>query len=374
MRALLFLLAIILSAGCFCEYLRNSCSFKIWVRFVFGFCSGSQGPGEPASRRKGKARVTVWHRATIQRKLVRGAVEVTLRDESIFAMSKPALFRGGLFQFQTIYPAFCTEAGKHRNGDRISMREGTTMNRPLSMMSGILMLLTLITVPVTALAAIDTAPPTTTSTPTGTKGSDGWYTTAVTVTLVATDGLDGSGVAKTEYSLDNVTWQTYSAPFSVDKDGKQFVYFRSTDNAGNLESPAKSQEIKINKTGLVGWWKMDGDWKDASVVGNNGTPFNAATFSPNAKVGTQAGSFNGVNDYVAILHNDSLNPSSSQTIAFWIYFSSFPNAYKDIIQKGIGSAKTQYYIRTNAAGGMDFWLRNTGHDYAFSSEIGRAHV
>ena len=172
------------------------------------------------------------------------------------------------------------------------------MNTLRSLMAGILMLLALITGPVTALAAIDTTQPTTAATLTGTKGGDGWYTTSVTVTLAATDGADGSGVAKTEYSLDNVTWQTYSAPFVLDKDGDQYVYFRSTDNAGNLESPAKSQEIKINKTGLVGLWHMDGDWKDASVMGNSGTPYNGATFSANAKIGIQAGSFDGVNDYV----------------------------------------------------------------------------
>ena len=109
------------------------------------------------------------------------------------------------------------------------------MNTLRSLMAGILMLLALITVPVTALAAIDTTQPTTSATLTGTKGSDGWYTTSVTVTLAAADGADGSGVAKTEYSLDNVTWQTYSAPFVLDKDGEQYVYFRSTDMAGNLE-------------------------------------------------------------------------------------------------------------------------------------------
>lgn len=55
------------------------------------------GRANRASRRKGKARVTVWHRATIQRKLVRGAVEVTLQDEFAFDMSKPALSWVGFF-------------------------------------------------------------------------------------------------------------------------------------------------------------------------------------------------------------------------------------------------------------------------------------
>ncbi|HTG80959.1 MAG TPA: hypothetical protein VL949_03390, partial [Geobacteraceae bacterium] len=160
------------------------------------------------------------------------------------------------------------------------------MNTLRNLVAGTLMLLALITVPVMALAAIDTTQPTTSATLTGTKGSDDWYTTSVTVTLTAVDDVGGSGVAKTEYSLDNVTWLTYAASFVLDKDGDQYVYFRSTDLAGNIETPAKSQEIKINKAGLVGWWKMDGDWKDASVAGNDGTPINGVTFSANAKIGT----------------------------------------------------------------------------------------
>jgi hypothetical protein len=154
----------------------------------------------------------------------------------------------------------------------------------------------------------DTSAPATKATLAGTKDSVGWYSTSVTVTLAVTDGGDGSGVAKTEYSLDNVTWQQYSAPFVVDRDGRSTVYFKSTDNTGNVESPAKSQEILINKTGLVGLWHMDGNWNDASVVGNNGTPNGGVSFSPIAKIGTQSGSFDGVNDYVQIPNNATLNP------------------------------------------------------------------
>lgn len=203
------------------------------------------------------------------------------------------------------------------------------MNTLRTLMTGILMLMGLITVPVIALAALDTTQPTTSATLTGTKGSDGWYTTSVTMTLAAADGTDGSGVAKTEYSLDNVTWLTYSVPFVLDKDGDQYVYFRSTDLAGNVETPAKSQEIRINKNGLVGWWKMDGNWKDSSVVGNDGTPYNGATFSPDAKVGTQAGSFS-PNSYVSVYNNASLKLTSTMTLSAWINPGDTTN-YRQIV-------------------------------------------
>ena len=124
----------------------------------------------------------------------------------------------------------------------------------------------------------DTIPPSTLITLTGDKGSAGWYSTPVTVTLTTDDTNDGSGIARVEYSLDSgVTWRTYTAPFVIDHDGATTVQYHATDKVGNIEA-VKSQEIKINKSGLVGWWKMDGDWKDSSITGNDGEPYNGAAF------------------------------------------------------------------------------------------------
>ncbi|KAF0143500.1 MAG: fibronectin type III domain-containing protein [Nitrospirae bacterium] len=163
----------------------------------------------------------------------------------------------------------------------------------------------------------DITKPVTTIALSGTKDSAGWYSTAVTVTLTANDGNDGAGIEKTEYSLDNITWNLYSAPFVVNKDGISNVKYRSTDKAGNIET-AKSQELKINLTGIVGWWKMDNNWLDSSVVGNNGTA-NGVTFSTNAKIGTRAGIFDGVDDYVEISANQSLDISNTHglSVEFW---------------------------------------------------------
>ncbi len=47
-------------------------------------------------RRKGKARVTVWHKATIQHNLDRGAVEVT---DDAYLIIEAYLYRSRLFVF-----------------------------------------------------------------------------------------------------------------------------------------------------------------------------------------------------------------------------------------------------------------------------------
>jgi len=95
---------------------------------------------------------------------------------------------------------------------------------------------------------LDLAPPVTTATlaPPTPNGTNGWYTVPVQVTLTADDD-EGSGVALTEYNLDGSGWQTYTAPFTVSADGQHSVQYRSTDVAGNVESPG-SVSFKIDKT------------------------------------------------------------------------------------------------------------------------------
>jgi N-acetylneuraminic acid mutarotase len=80
---------------------------------------------------------------------------------------------------------------------------------------------------------IDRTAPVNTATLAGTMGLSGWYTTAVTVTLSATDRI--SGVARTEYSYNNATWYTYSTPLIVSASGTNRVYYRTVDMAGNTE-------------------------------------------------------------------------------------------------------------------------------------------
>ena len=80
---------------------------------------------------------------------------------------------------------------------------------------------------------------------------EGWYTGPVTVTLTAADEAGGSGVASTEYQLDDATaWTAYTAPVPVSGDGTHEVRFRSTDKAGNVEA-TKTVTVKIDATAPV---------------------------------------------------------------------------------------------------------------------------
>jgi hypothetical protein len=100
----------------------------------------------------------------------------------------------------------------------------------------------------TADLRVETTAPSTTPTLSSPSpmGTNGWYVDNVEISLNAED--DCSGVASTEYSLDNgATWQPYNGSFIVSQEGATVVLYRSTDRAGNTESMV-STTVLIDKT------------------------------------------------------------------------------------------------------------------------------
>jgi hypothetical protein len=109
----------------------------------------------------------------------------------------------------------------------------------------------------------DDTPPATIISLDGVEGNNGWFTSDVTVTLSATDGV--SGVDKTEYSFDSTAWTIYTTPFNITTEGNTVISYHSTDNAGNAET-TKTQTIKIDKTVPSG-----------SILINNGDAYTTST-------------------------------------------------------------------------------------------------
>jgi hypothetical protein len=92
-----------------------------------------------------------------------------------------------------------------------------------------------------AYVKIDKTAPTTTA-----SGiSNSWSNQSATITLNAADNL--SGVAKTQYQLNNGGWQTYKGPFTISTEGNNKLDYRSIDNAGNVET-THTTYVKIDKT------------------------------------------------------------------------------------------------------------------------------
>lgn len=93
----------------------------------------------------------------------------------------------------------------------------------------------------------DTTPPTTTASLSGVAGEDGWFLSDVTATLSATDGPDGSGVQRTEWSIDGGASWTAGTSVVLSGEGTHSLWYRSVDVAGNTE-PVRSLPVRIDLT------------------------------------------------------------------------------------------------------------------------------
>lgn len=116
------------------------------------------------------------------------------------------------------------------------------------------------------LQPIDSIPPSTTYQLQGTPGINGWFWSDVNLSLSANDNEGGTGVNKIEYSFDNDTWQTYTQPITIDKEGITTIYYHSSDLVGNKED-AKQLQIKIDKTSPEAIFVFNPDTKEIEVQG-----------------------------------------------------------------------------------------------------------
>jgi hypothetical protein len=93
------------------------------------------------------------------------------------------------------------------------------------------------------LVRIDTSPPSTVDTASGTLGTNGWYTSDIGFTLAGSDAV--SGVSDIQYRVDGLSWLTYVGSFVVSGEGTHFIEYFSEDVAGNTET-FQTVQIKID--------------------------------------------------------------------------------------------------------------------------------
>jgi hypothetical protein len=105
----------------------------------------------------------------------------------------------------------------------------------------------------------DTTPPTTTIGLAGTGGLGGWYLSAVTVTLSATDEQSAT---MSHFKLDDGPWTVYGSPITVSENGTHVISYYSNDTAGNVEETLQA-EFAID---------VDKPTTDPSIEGNAGSP------------------------------------------------------------------------------------------------------
>ncbi len=114
---------------------------------------------------------------------------------------------------------------------------------------------------------IDKTAPVTTATLSPTPNGNGWNNTNVSVSLAATDNL--SGVARTEFNLDDAGWLPYTGAIPILAEGIHTLLYRSADKADNIES-VRTLTIRIDKTPPEAYVQFDPVSKDVLVFGRDG--------------------------------------------------------------------------------------------------------
>jgi len=148
----------------------------------------------------------------------------------------PVVFDGTGFTPSTIYNVTRTNTG---GTSRILSAQST----PLGGLSLTIPSSTPSTYSVSPGSVNDVTPPVTIYSASGTGGGSNWYTSAVTVTLSATD--DSSGVAVIHFRTDGGAWQSYAGPFTFQADGSHAIDYYATDYSGNNET-LRSVTVKID--------------------------------------------------------------------------------------------------------------------------------
>jgi len=151
----------------------------------------------------------------------------------------------------------------------------------------------------------------------------------------ACDGLNSSIInildTNADFSVPNkikylYTKDMFGAELQLDK--KYYLRVIAYDIGDNIIGFSTEVEALLVKEintptnlsdGLVAHYKFDGDANDSSGNGNHGTEYGGVTYVDGV-IG-KAGSFDGVDDYIGIPHDNTLNLSYDITISSWVNLS-----------------------------------------------------
>ncbi len=145
--------------------------------------------------------------------------------------------------------------------------------------------------------------------------------------------------------------ETFSSPLDIGSLDEIAVWDTalSSSEISNLYSSQVSDYIALSPSwtphwdNIVGYWKMDGNWQDSSGNGNHGTVNGTPSFSTNARVGSNSGSFNPVTpDYIQVTDSDELDNTTKLTISLWVNDDNC-TSNDALVSKRIGADNNQSY-------------------------------
>ncbi|HVC35905.1 MAG TPA: LamG domain-containing protein [Candidatus Dormibacteraeota bacterium] len=155
---------------------------------------------------------------------------------------------------------------------------------------------------------------------------EGTLATAASNLFIGGETIDNGSTFRAYFSGSISDLHAYNRPLSVAEVTALYNQYDSKSNTANGES------------GLVGWWKMQGNTKDSSPYGNNGTN-NGATLTTDRKgAANSAYSFNGSSTYIDVPNSTSLNISTAITLSAWVNPVSCSTNYPGVLAKGYATS------------------------------------
>ncbi|MHC4368753.1 MAG: LamG domain-containing protein [Planctomycetota bacterium] len=141
---------------------------------------------------------------------------------------------------------------------------------------------------------------------------------------------------------------------------------------GDVWSFTTLANIPITDPNLVGWWKLDDDADTVAVDSSGYDNYGTLQSDPQWTIGYDGGalSFDGVDDFVQIPHDETLTVDNEVTVMAWIHTSRHggpgTQGYQGIISKG--NPPRSYSLYTQEAGTLHFSTTSAGTYVGSSSD------
>jgi len=202
------------------------------------------------------------------------------------------------------------------------------------------------------------------------------------IDIVVSDGTDSQTFRQENVDLEPLEKKTYNIPYDgLVKEVIVAPVFRDENGKETLGSATDSETIKddvmLENHGAVAWLSLGGSLDD-SIGSNDGTSVGGVDCSVDGKYG-KACKFDGVNDYLNLGNDPSVNFNSEVTLSAWIRLNHLPlnplgNGGNRIISRNALGGSDGYFLAAVPGPHIAFGIRGVSSDYLESSvalEVGK---